>query len=138
MWGELFNSQSYQQLRSQTCHPASKHASDVHVYHCNRMSGYSLAANHLVLVELPGQQRQRWLNDATPQPQHQVKRGLCTFMQAVWSKEARKTAVTNSRRRRSVRTAKACEVATMQSVSHPSECCSLPESGHPQAACRQR
>lgn len=37
----------------------------------------SLAANHLVLVEFASQERQRGLDDATTQPQHQVEGRLC-------------------------------------------------------------
>lgn len=35
--------------------------------------GSLLSANHLVLVELPGQNLQRGLNDASPKPQHQMQ-----------------------------------------------------------------
>lgn len=37
-----------------------------------------LAADHLVLVELAGQDLEGGLDDATPQPQHQVEGRLCT------------------------------------------------------------
>ena len=37
---------------------------------------HALAADHLVLVELPGQDLQRGLNDATTKPEHQVQGGL--------------------------------------------------------------
>ena len=36
-----------------------------------------LSANHLVLVELPGKNLQRWLNDASPESQHQMECRLC-------------------------------------------------------------
>eukprot|EP00195_Chlamydomonas_chlamydogama_P012067 CAMPEP_0202894468 /NCGR_PEP_ID=MMETSP1392-20130828/3875_1 /ASSEMBLY_ACC=CAM_ASM_000868 /TAXON_ID=225041 /ORGANISM="Chlamydomonas chlamydogama, Strain SAG 11-48b" /LENGTH=112 /DNA_ID=CAMNT_0049579189 /DNA_START=152 /DNA_END=487 /DNA_ORIENTATION=- len=39
-------------------------------------AGIALAADHLILVVLPGQDLQRWLNDATAQTQHQVEGGL--------------------------------------------------------------
>ena len=36
-------------------------------------AGYSLSADHLVLIELPCQNLKGRLNDATSQPQHQVQ-----------------------------------------------------------------
>lgn len=42
-----------------------------------------LSADHLLLIELAGQDLQRWLDDPAPEAQHQVKRRLCSQVSEV-------------------------------------------------------
>ena len=55
------------------------------------MSKDLLPADHLVLVVLPCKDLQRWLNNATTQPQHKVQGRLCKQASQSYSVAAKLT-----------------------------------------------
>ena len=58
------------------CMPLQQAGASQHREACGALHHHALAADHLVLVELPGQNLKRGLDDATTKPEHQVQGGL--------------------------------------------------------------
>lgn len=111
----------------------------------------SLSANHLVLVELPGKNLQRWLNDASPESQHQMKCRLCiniyTLNNAVVSLTSEVaeqcpecSGVPFTDLHVTLRLMRSYQSGFDQQVKEAdlSGCCSRPRCGHPQAAFQRR